>query len=311
MKRKGREEGTFLRIGPSNRLASNGDILELERQRQNICFDEEPDFYVDFESLNLESIKEEFSSIDKELTEENLKSLKLIVKKNKKWYPSKGLLILLGKYENCRIKCARFKGVNMSVFIDKKEYSGDLFSQLKNAEIFVKNHINIGPQITQLKNKEVPEIPYVAIREALVNAVVHRNYSNLGRDIRIGIYDDIVDIVSPGGFPSTLTQDDVLNGRSEIRNRVIARVFKELGYIEQWGSGIQRIISSCRTYGLKAPVIIEKGDSVEVNIYRKQNSAGEVPEKIGIAEQKKVILEFLDTNEKIKRIHRSLFLRST
>jgi ATP-dependent DNA helicase RecG len=145
--------------------------------------------------------------------------------------------------------------------------------------VSIGTEVLVSPQITQLKNKEVPEIPYVAIREALVNAVVHRNYSNLGRDIRIGIYDDIVDIVSPGGFPSTLTQDDVLNGRSEIRNRVIARVFKELGYIEQWGSGIQRIISSCRTYGLKAPVIIEKGDSVEVNIYRKQNSAGECRKK--------------------------------
>jgi ATP-dependent DNA helicase RecG len=249
------------------------------------------------------------------LTKEKLKSLKLIDEKNNTLYPTKGLLILLGVNENCRIKCARFKGVDMSVFIDKKEYSGNLFSQLKNAEIFIKNHINVGPQITQLKNKEVPEIPYVAIREALVNAVVHRDYSNLGRDVKIGIYDDIVNIVSPGGFPSTLTQDDVLNGRSEIRNRVIARVFKELGYIEQWGSGVQRMISSCQEYGLEVPTIMEKGDSVEVNIFRNQNSAGEapknvgknkesageVPEKIGKEEQKKLVLKFLETNEKIIR----------
>jgi ATP-dependent DNA helicase RecG len=71
-----------------------------------------------------------------------------------------------------------------------------------------------------------------------------------------------------------LTQDDVLNGRSEIRNRVIARVFKELGYIEQWGSDVQRMISSCQEYELEVSTIMEKEDSVEVNIFRNPNSAG-------------------------------------
>ena len=131
----------------------------------------------------------------------------------------------------------------------------------------------------------------------------------------MGIYDDILDIVSPGSFPSTLTQEDVLNGRSEIRNRVIARVFKELGYIEQWGSGINRIINSCKQYGLKTPLVKENGDSVEVNIFRKENdagkvpetagnrrkSAGKVPEKVGIAANENAILNFLSQHEKITR----------
>ena len=97
------------------------------------------------------------------------------------------------------------------------------------------------------------------LEESLVNAVVHRDYSNDGRDIKIGIYDDIINIVSHGGFPSTITQEDILEGRSEIRNKVIARVFKELNYIEQWGSGIRRIKSSCKARGLKEPEIVEKG----------------------------------------------------
>lgn len=70
----------------------------------------------------------------------------------------------------------------------------------------------------------------------VVNALVHRDYSNHGRDIKVGVYDDIVNIVSPGGFPNTLTSEGLLEGRSEIRNRIIVRVFKELGYIEQWGT---------------------------------------------------------------------------
>jgi len=315
IKKKGKDEGTHIRIGPTNRRASKQDILELERQRQNISFDEEPDLFTDYKTLDLTPLEEEFSNIGKRLTKVKLKTLKLIIEKNNVTYPTKGLSIILGVYENCRVKCARFKGTNMSVFMDKKEYEGDLFSQLKQTEIFIKNHINIGAQITELKSKEIAEIPYAAIREALVNAVVHRDYSNLGRDIKVGIYDDMLDIVSPGGFPSTLTQEDVLNGRSEIRNRVLARVFKELGYIEQWGSGIKRIITSCIDYGLKRPLIIEKGDSVEVNIYRGKGksqktpekrrkvpeSAGKTPVKKEVAANEKAILDFLTKYEKITR----------
>jgi len=286
IKNKGINEGTYIRVGPTNRKASKNNIIELERQRQNISFDEEPDFFTNFDELDIQVLKKEFANVGKKLTKEKLKSLKLIVEKKHTIYPTKGLLILLGIYENCKTKCARFKGTNMSIFIDKKEYEGDLFSQLRNTENFIKNHINVGTEITKLNNPEVSEIPYAAIREALINAVVHRDYSNLGRDIKVGIYDDILDIVSPGSFPSTLTQEDVLNGRSEIRNRVIARVFKELGYIEQWGSGINRIINSCKQYELKTPLIKENGDSVEVNIFRKENGAGKVPETAGKAPEK-------------------------
>jgi ATP-dependent DNA helicase RecG len=91
---------------------------------------------------------------------------------------------------------------------------------------------------------------------------------NRGRGIKVGVYDDLVNIVSPGGFPSTLTAEDILEGRSEVHNKVIARVFKELNYIEQWGSGIKRIQSSCIAQGLKEPSIREKGDFVDVEFYR-------------------------------------------
>jgi predicted HTH transcriptional regulator len=79
----------------------------------------------------------------------------------------------------------------------------------------------------------------------LINALIHRDYINQGRDIKVGIYDDIVNIVSCGSYPNTINQTDIENGRSEARNRVIANIFKELGLIEQWGSGIARIKSSC------------------------------------------------------------------
>jgi ATP-dependent DNA helicase RecG len=91
---------------------------------------------------------------------------------------------------------------------------------------------------------------------------------NQGRDVKVGIYDDIVNIVSPGSLPSNITIEDIFNGRSEARNRVIAHIFKELGLIEQWGSGINRIINACKEQGLPTPKIEEKNDFFDVEIIR-------------------------------------------
>ena len=181
----------------------------------------------------------------------------------------------------------------MDLFIDRKEYSGDLFSQLENTENFIKNHISLSSVIKGLQREDQYEIPLEAIRESLVNAVVHRDYVNDGRDIKIGIYDDLVNIVSPGAFPSTITQEVLLEGRSEARNKVIARVFKELNFIEQWGSGIRRIKSSCLARGLREPEMIEKGDFVDVSLYRKRQSALEQPVS---NKQEEIVLEYLRLN---------------
>lgn len=164
-------------------------------------------------------------------------------------------------------------------------------------KILIKNHISLSSVIKGLQREDQYEIPLEAIRESLVNAVVHRDYVNDGRDIKIGVYDDLVNIVSPGAFPSTMTQEDLLEGRSEARNKVIARVFKELNFIEQWGSGIRRIKSSCLARGLREPEIIEKGDFVEVSLYReklrKRRPALEQPVS---NKQEEIILEYLRLN---------------
>lgn len=156
----------------------------------------------------------------------------------------------------------------MSVFTDKKEYSEDIFSILENTQSFVLNHINLKGEIKGLYRTDTYEIPVPAIREALINAVIHRDYVNQGRDIKVGIYDDIVNIVSPGGLPNTITIEDAFNGRSEARNRVLANIFKELGLIEQWGTGLNRIIDSCKEHGLQTPNIEEKNDFFDVEIIR-------------------------------------------
>ncbi|MGM0509352.1 MAG: RNA-binding domain-containing protein [Fusobacteriota bacterium] len=304
LKSVGKKEGTYIRVGSTNRKASYENILELERQKRNISFGEEIDYEVDFKDIDLTPLKEEFSKRGKKVTENDLINMKVIKKERDGIFATRALLILLGFYENVEIQCARFRGTTMEKFLDKKEYKGNIFSQLKSAEQFILNHINIKGKIDGLQREDIPEIPIEAIRESLINAFVHRDYTNRGRNIKLGIYDDMVNIVSPGSFPNTLTQEDVLNGRSEIRNKIIARVFKELGYIEQWGSGITRIFSACKRSNLKKPKIMEKNDSVDVELYRDGSKYKDKELKLefnemDLSDQDKELIKYLKENEKI------------
>jgi len=271
LKNQGKANGTYIRIGATNRLADLENINELDRQKRHISFDEEICYETTFENLDTSPLFNRFEKIGKPLNPDKLQNLKLVKSDNNILYPTNALMILLGQFPHCLVKCARFKGTTMDVFIDKKEYTGDIFSILENTQNFILNHINLGATIDGLYRKELYEIPEVAIREALVNAVIHRDYVNRGRDIKVGVYDDIVNIVSPGSLPNNITMEDIFNGRSESRNRILANIFKELGLIEQWGSGIGRIVNSCKEYGLPTPKIEEDNDFMDIEIIRSQD----------------------------------------
>lgn len=268
LKNQGKADGTYVRLGATNRIADLETITELERQKRHISFDEEICYEQEFSELDVSPLLVRFESIGKPLNLEKLENLKLIKSEGGKVYPTNALMIILGKFSHCTVKCARFKGTTMSVFTDKKEYGGDIFSALENTQSFVLNHINLKGEIKGLQRTDTYEIPVSALREGLINAIIHRDYINRGRDIKVGIYDDIVNIVSPGSLPYNITIEDIFSGRSEARNRVVAHVFKELNLIEQWGSGINRIISACEEHGLQTPKIGEQNDFFDIEFYR-------------------------------------------
>ena len=275
LKRYGKNNGTYIRIGATNKRADAEAIMELERQKRNISFDEECIYEYSLSDMDIEKLKNDFFKYTRrELNEEALLNMKLIKEENDKKYPTKALGLLAAKnniFEFARIKCARFKGYDTEEFIDQKEFNGPLYNQIENAIIFAKTHIKKRGKIKGLQRIDEYDIPIVAIREAIANAVVHRDYSISGSDIKFAIFDDRVEITSPGSLPKTLDVDDIKMGRSEIRNKVIARFFKEIGFIEEWGTGIKRIISSCSAMNLKEPQFIETGMFFKVIIYNTSN----------------------------------------
>jgi len=208
----------------------------------------------------------------------------------------------------------------MELFLDKKEYSGSIFDILENSLNFILNHINLRAEIKGLYRTDTYEIPIVALREALINALIHRDYINQGRDIKVGIYDDIVNIVSCGSYPNSISQANIENGRSDARNRVIANVFKELGLIEQWGSGIARIKSSCFEVGLKEPKICEVNDFVDVEFYRpnKEETVVKSSDTVGkvsdnLTRQEEKIIQYIDKHQRVvsKEVEKLLSIKES
>ncbi len=124
----------------------------------------------------------------------------------------------------------------------------------------------IGP----VRRTDVWTFPPVVLREAIMNAIVHADYAQPGAPIRVAMFDDRIEIENPGLLPFGLTIDDIRRGISKLRNRVIGRVFQELGLIEQWGSGIQRMVEACREQGLVEPRFEEIGTHFRVTLSAKR-----------------------------------------
>ena len=199
----GRKEA-FIRSGNQSIPAPKHILDGLILKGQNTTFDELPSKYdisdVSFTLLNA-SLKNETG---KELNKDkDYISLELVTKDKK--VTNAGLLLSdQGMLVQSRIFCTRWKGLVKGSIdgdaIDDKEYTGSIISLLENAEIFIKNHSRIGWEIKGMKRIEMEDYPVRAIREAIVNAIIHRDYQIIGSEIHIDMYDNRLEITSPGGM---------------------------------------------------------------------------------------------------------------
>ena len=121
-------------------------------------------------------------------------------------------------------------------------------TQVEGAEQFAHHHINKGATVEGVYTVSRWEYPVKAIREAIRNAVVHRDYSLTGKDVKVAIYDDMVEITSPGLLPPSIDYAAMESRQSDARNKVIAPIFKRLGIIDQWGNGLKLIADELKEY---------------------------------------------------------------
>ena len=186
-------------------------------------------------------------------------------------------------------QCGVFKGTTKAVFVDRREYTGPLWEQIEEAFQFVLRNIHLGATIVGIYRQDIYEIPPDAIRELIVNAMVHRSYLDHGM-IQVAVYDNRLEITSPGKLPMGQTLERMKEGYSKIRNEALAHAFSYMNLIEHWGSGIPRIIEKVKAAGLREPEFIGGEVDLRINIYRGQvatetsngiDSVDKVPDSTG------------------------------
>lgn len=247
----------FIRAGNQSIPAPKHILDGLILKGQNTTYDELPSKYdvsdVSFTLLNATLKRETNQELNKD---KDYISLELITKDKK--VTNAGLLLSdQGLLIQSRIFCTRWKGlVKGSVdgdAIDDKEYTGSIISLLENAETFIKNNSKNAWKIEGMKRIENDDYPLSAIREAIVNAIIHRDYQISGSEIHIDMYDNRLEITSPGGMidGSFVQNLDISKISSMRRNRVISDIFNRLHFMERRGSGLTRIVESYNDYDVK------------------------------------------------------------
>jgi len=147
-----------------------------------------------------------------------------------------------------------FKGTNRIHIYDRKDVRDDLLIQFNEAIVFLKKHLNVRSEIKGVNREDIYEIPLEALREAVANAIIHRDYSVRGTSLMVEIHEDKVVIVNPGGLPAGLTLADLMNV-SIRRNELIADMFARMDKVERVGTGIRRMRDAMKDVGLAYPEI--------------------------------------------------------
>ena len=302
LKSKGKESGTYIRIAGTSRPADHEKIKELEMEGAHISWDELT--CIGYEATESEITKlcsdimkyrESVGLPERKVTGIQLMNWKLLKRTDTLLLASNAYVLLVSDYfPFSKTQCAVFKGTDRVVFLDKREFTGPVYEQIQEATAFVLRNIRLGATVEGLIRKEAYELPIEAIREMIVNAHCHRNLTDASC-VQVAVYDDRLEVTSPGGLYNGLTYEEIMSGHSKLRNKGIANVFHQMGFIEAWGTGIRRIKQAAERYGLPNPEIQVFDDMFRVNLYRRPlseilNDSGEASEKhrrsIGEASEK-------------------------
>ncbi|MDD2495501.1 MAG: putative DNA binding domain-containing protein [Tissierellia bacterium] len=228
--------GVYVRQGNASVPASEELIRQMIKETDGDKFEEVRSFN---QELTFEYTKAEFKSKNLKLTQVQMKTLG--IQDNEGLYTNLGLLLS----EQClhSIKVAYFDGKDKNAFKDRREFNGSLLKQLSDSFNYIDLLNKTKASFSGLNRIDKKDYPAEAIREALINSIVHREYSFSGSTL-INIFDDRIEFVSLGGLVSGLTLDDIMIGVSQCRNEKLANIFYRLKLIEAYGTGISKIFSS-------------------------------------------------------------------
>ena len=320
LKSKGKENGTYIRVAGTSRQAFPEKIRELEMEGARISWDELTcvGYSVSDEATerlcqDIESFRKKAGMTEHSVKKEQLINWKILKQSEGQVMATNAYALLTSDYfPFSKTQCAVFKGTDRAVFLDKREFTGPIYAQIESAVDFVLRNIRLGARIDGLVRKEKYELPLEAIREMIINAHCHRNLLDESC-IQVAVYDDRLEVTSPGGLYNGLTYEEVMNGHSKIRNKAIANIFSQMGLVEAWGSGIKRILNAAKEYGLLEPKFQEFDNMFRVELFRdslpmtlENKNIGETSEKhrrsIGEVSEKQETVDFNSTQLEILKL---------
>ena len=289
IKALGRDGGVYVRVAGTTRLADEYMIKELLFEGSNRYYDQalctglnvtDEDIDALCKAMKEQAVQnactEEQKASIKDVGRQQLRSWGILIERDGKDYPSNAFAILTGNGGlHVATQCGVFKGTTKAVFVDRREYTGPLWEQIDEAFQFVLRNIHLGATIVGIYRQDIYEIPPDAIRELIINAMVHRSYLDHGT-IQVAVYDNRLEITSPGKLPMGQTMERMKEGYSKIRNEALAHAFAYMNLIEHWGSGIPRIIDKVKAAGLREPEFIGGEVDLRINIYRGQDASNDI-----------------------------------
>ncbi|MDZ7795683.1 MAG: ATP-binding protein [Candidatus Marinimicrobia bacterium] len=172
-------------------------------------------------------------------------------------------------FSNAIIKVARFDGNTVTKFLDKKNIGSNLIRAIDEVLDFVKKHIDKATIRHRSGKKEQKwDYPLDALREAIVNAVLHRDYTDTG-NIQVRVFEDWLEIWSPGSLPEELDLSRILyEDRAILKNSNLAMIFQSLGLVDNWGTGFKRMNDSCVNNGNPEPLYSQKAGAFVVTMHK-------------------------------------------
>lgn len=288
--------GVYIRQGNSSVPASEDYIRQMIKETDGDSFEK-------LRSLNQELTFNYadmiFKNADISFGDIQKKTLGIIGEDN--LYTNLGLLLS----DQCvhTLKIAIFEGKEKGIFKDRKEFKGSLLKQITEAFEYIDLLNKTQATFEGLIRKDERDYPVEAIREALLNAVVHREYS-FGASTLVNIYEDRIEFLSLGGIISGLSLEAVMLGVSQSRNEKLADVFYRLHLIEAYGTGIQKILLNYKNYNLK-PVFKAETGAFQVilpNIhYQSETEENIEKQPLGLDDEYKKIINFLEQGTKSRK----------
>ncbi|WP_177241798.1 ATP-binding protein [Selenomonas ruminantium] len=219
----------------------------------------------------VENADRKSSSVDiRRINANTLLSWGVLAERSGKLVPTNAFSLLTGHYNlPCKVQCGVFRGSSRALLVGRQEFQGPIQKQVQDVYEYVLTKCGLRTEIRGLYRYDSYEFPKESLREAIVNAVVHRSYLEHS-DVTVFLYDDRLEITSPGGLLQTVTIERIKEGYSKVRNRALTDAFIYMNLIDQYGSGIPRILEEFRQEGLVEPKLVDMGADFRV-IFKRRN----------------------------------------